>query len=455
MPDLAALTSALNAANDLNYRMTARPNSLSLVSNRALVKTLVLIDSTQPRAQPVQFLLPATHLLELDSVNHHLSGDFRALTKDELIRFNLEPLSSIPALPNWNELHCVVHESLCKQSNIILDGGPEQPLVELDQANFKNLVSHCPQIDIAQSIPNPQLDPSHDEQNIFDSVKKFTERRIRQRLDETLDLPPLPRSVERVIALRAKGEAEIDELVAIVESDPSLAAQVVSWAASPYYRAPGQIKSVRDAIVRVLGFDMVLNLALGLSLGRSLNLSQITKKELNSYWRNAMLLATTCESLSLGIPSEIRPGRGEVYLSGLLANLGYLILAEVFPLYFQQVKRHTQANMHLPSHVLERFVLGIDHNQIAAWLLENWQMPSSFVSAIRFANQWSYSGESNQHSKLILCARHLLAREKLAPNYGPNLADDMLDLLRIDSEFADGKLESIVQASQEFDQSIS
>lgn len=54
----------------------------------------------------------------------------------------------------------------------------------------------------------------------------------------------------------------------MVETDPALAAQVVSWAASPYYASPGKIRSVEDAIVRVLGFDLVINLALGLALGK-------------------------------------------------------------------------------------------------------------------------------------------------------------------------------------------
>ena len=42
------------------------------------------------------------------------------------------------------------------------------------------------------------------------------------------------------------------DLADVVETDPSLAAQVVSWAASPYYAAPGKIRSVEDAIGRVL-----------------------------------------------------------------------------------------------------------------------------------------------------------------------------------------------------------
>lgn len=431
--------------------MKARPNQLSLVSNRSLVKTALVIDSRGTKSEPVQTLVPATHLLDLDALNRQLDGDFRALEGSEIKAFLKGPIEEVPALPNWSGMRCIVHKSLTAQSTVLLDAGANQDLIELDQSSFKNLVGACEIMDIAQPAPSIKPDTKFDEQDIINSVKKFTERRIRQRLDETLELPPLPRTAAQVIELRASDDPHIDKLVAIVESDPSLAAQVVSWAASPYYRAPSKIKSVQDAIVRVLGFDMVLNLTLGLSLGRSLKLKHIGHRELGDYWHQAMLLAKTCESLTMGIPSSIRPERGSVYLSGLLANLGYLILGEIFPLYFQQIKRQSLANRHLPSHVLERYVLGIDNNQVAAWLLENWQMPSEFVNAVRFANQWSYSGESNQHCKLILCSRHLLAKAELAPNFGPNLAGDMLDLLRIDDGFAEQKLDQIVSASEELD----
>ena len=53
-----------------------------------------------------------------------------------------------------------------------------------------------------------------------------------------------------------------------METDPALAAQVVVGRPRPT-AAPGKIRSVEDAIVRVLGFDLVINLALGLALGRA------------------------------------------------------------------------------------------------------------------------------------------------------------------------------------------
>lgn len=102
-----------------------------------------------------------------------------------------------------------------------------------------------------------------------------------------MELPALPETAERIIHLRVDPNGDVSDLAQIVERDPSLAAQVVSWAASPYYSAPGKIKSIQDAIVRVLGFDMVLNLALGLALGKTVSLPKDGPHGATSYWRQA------------------------------------------------------------------------------------------------------------------------------------------------------------------------
>ena len=95
-------------------------------------------------------------------------------------------------------------------------------------------------------------------------MQAFTARRIQQRLEATIEIPPLADTAQKIIKLRVDPNATIDDITGVVETDPALAAQVVSWAASPYYASPGKIRSVEDAIVRVLGFDLVINLALGL-----------------------------------------------------------------------------------------------------------------------------------------------------------------------------------------------
>lgn len=89
-----------------------------------------------------------------------------------------------------------------------------------------------------------------------------------------------------------------------METDPPLAAQVISWAVSPYYAAPGKIRSVEDAIVRVLGFDLVINLALGLSLGKGLALPKDQPRHRTPYWQQAIYTAALIEGLARAMPVD-------------------------------------------------------------------------------------------------------------------------------------------------------
>src|SRR5699024_119885 len=107
------------------------------------------------------------------------------------------------------------------------------------------------------------------------------------RLEDTLEIPPLPETAERIIQLRVNPNAAMADLVDIVESDPALAAQVVSWASSSSYAGAGDVRSVYDAVSRVLGFDTVMNLAMGLALGRPIKLPQHHPHGYASYWQQA------------------------------------------------------------------------------------------------------------------------------------------------------------------------
>src|SRR5690606_21541643 len=126
--------------------------------------------------------------------------------------------------------------------------------------NHRHHIGHL-SVAVPADTLRPHLpDAGRDPECIDHSIRHLTSSRMRQRLDETLEIPPLSSTAERILQLRTNPNATVSELASIVEADPSLAAQVVSWASSPYYAAPGKIRSVQDAIVRVLGFDLVSNL---------------------------------------------------------------------------------------------------------------------------------------------------------------------------------------------------
>ena len=257
------------------------------------------------------------------------------------------------------------------------------------------------------------------------AVKQFTTLRIRQRLEQTLEMPPLPDTAERIIQLRIDPDAGVGDLANVVEKDPSLAAQVVSWASSPYYAAPGAIRSVHDAVVRVLGFDLVINLALGLSLSKSIELPKDGPYGVMPYWQQAVYSASLMEGLVKAMPADYRPAIGLAYLCGLLSNYGYLVLGHVFPPYFRTINRSIEANPHVESFYVDQHIIGVTRETIASQLMECWSMPDEVVVGLRWQHHPDYFGEFSAYPRLLHLSHQLLRSAGL--EHGPiNALDDSL-----------------------------
>lgn len=434
---------------DTQQRLQSAHNALSgALQGTCEVKSIVLKDDQGQ----LQLLLPADHLLDLQAIKSQFGRDLVALSLEESqVLLDAQNLKAIPAVPEWQGLPTMIDANLLNHKTLLLDTGDTDQMLELQLADFQSIIKSAHIGELAVPAPTVPDSPEMDEDQILHSLKNFTELRIKQRLEDTLELPPLPETARRIIKLRADPDADISDLSNIVELDPSLAAQVVSWASSPYYSAPGKIKSVHDAIVRVLGFDMVLNLALGLALGKTLNTDAIKPAQIRAYWQRAVCVAATVEGLVTSIAREHRPGFGMAYLAGLLNNFGYLVLAEVFPPYFQNVNRHFETNPHIPASSIEQHIVGVSSCQICSWLMEAWNMPDEIVVAMRQQNNPFYEGEHSAYPKLIYVARQMLFNKGFPGGTYQAIPNSVFESLHLDKDAAEITVENILESSEDLD----
>ena len=437
---LAEVTQVGRAANtdvvELKAYNTARAIALKTEDNNKLI-AIIRSDT----------LLDFKQLDELFGCKH------QALSGEALQQFmNACGVNAIPALPGLNNLTTVVDEGLLEYESVFLDIGVGTQYLQLDQKNFRQLLGDTKVANIVTPLSQLEVptDPEDDVKDIEYSVSLFTERRIKSRLEETLEFPPLPLTAERIIKLRVDPHADISDLTDIVELDASLASQVVSWAASPYYSAPGSIKSIHDAIVRVLGFDMVLNLALGLSLGNTLKMPQNGPHGCLPYWQQSVYTAAATEALVTCIPRESRPSFGTAYLAGLLNNFGYLIIAEIFSNQFQAICEHIDANPQASVQAVERHIIGVDRNQLAAWLMEYWHMPEAVCHALRHQNDPDYEGDNWEYALLLYLSSKLLQEQGLPIGADSAPIDDRIfERMNITREAATEAINNLLESSEE------
>lgn len=222
---------------------------------------------------------------------------------------------------------------------------------------------------------------------------------IRDRIRSSEALPPLPEITRRLLELRADPDANALMLAEAVGLDPMLSAQLLRWANSPYYAPRNPVSTVRDAIVRALGFNLSFSLALGLAALSPLKTPNTGPLGRDRIWRHGMQCATLMQALAREQPAEIRPASGLIELAGVTQNIGYLLLGHLLPEHFQLLGRFIQSNPGLALPTLERFAIGVEHTQLGGWLFEAWEMPEALQTVQRQHHNPAYSGE---HQSLVL-----------------------------------------------------
>lgn len=358
-------------------------------------------------------------------------------------------LISLPGLPILSSSPCLYDEQLLREPVLLLASGQPGLLLEVSSDDFKKMLLKAsagnfgsPLIRITPNLTRPD----DDRKEITQAVQAFTARRIQQRLEATIEIPPLAETAQKIIKLRVDPNASIDDITGVVETDPALAAQVVSWASSPYYASPGKVRSVEDAIVRVLGFDLVINLALGLALGKTLSLPKDHPQQATPYWHQSIYTAAVIEGLTRAIPRAERPEAGLTYLAGLLHNFGYLLLAHVFPPHFSLICRHLEVNPHLNHGYVEQHLLGITREQMGAWLMRYWEMPEELATALRFQHDPDYAGEHWQYPNLVCLAVRLLRKRGLGAGAEEPIPDELLERLGLSREKAEDVVTKVLDA---------
>lgn len=363
--------------------------------SRTRVRIVHLADHTGK----LQVIFPYDSMLDMASLSRLTKRRF-----DPVANYNIEG----DPLVKPNACSTIIDSSLLSHDIIELRTSAQHSYKEFTQeefcSRFQGPLARYENIAIPlSSIDKPVHDIDQDAQQMQAALGKFQSMRLKQRLEETLEIPPLPASSHRIIQLCSNEHAGTDDLCDVISLDPSLSAQVISWASSPYYGVRGEIESVEEAIIRVLGFDMVMNLALGLSMGSALQLPKNGPRHYEDFWFSSVSHAVLMEELVRKMQSE-RPRLGHAYLSGLLHNFGYLAIAVVLPPHFGILSRYIEANAHLPSDIIEMQTLHFTKEQLGAWLLKHWGLPESIYTAVRYSRTEDYDGPFSKLAQLLqLC----------------------------------------------------
>lgn len=222
----------------------------------------------------------------------------------------------------------------------------------------------------------------------------------------TAAIPTMPLVATRFIEMTAGDNWEYDDLVELLSSDAGMVSEILRLANSALFGLSRKIASLRQSMV-LLGLKKVRTLILSRYLIEQMDQLKCAPLDPGHYWRRSV----TSGILAARLCRDSLPAlREEAFVSGLLADVGVMILANALPQSY-----HTLARDYQPLHgatwlACEQHTLGISHVDISAMVLEEWQLPPLIVEAVRRHHQPVVPEDQSAEAQLgrrVQAATHL------------------------------------------------
>lgn len=395
-------------------------------------------------------VLPLSRALDFKVLKTRFGGHIRVATNQELEEYSRELEGKlIPPISQLVTLPIIIDSDIRKLDKVCFEAGSHHNVITMNAEDFILMQRGPVYFDnIAFEIENPL-----DESGVVPDTISVSS--IRERISTIYELPAMPTTSSQLIMLRNKKDASVGELAAIIETDPSLSAQTLRYARSALFGYRGEVKTLNEAISRVLGFDMVMNLAMGISIGRAFKNPLDGPVGLNAYWQHSVAAAELTRRLAKKMSTSKRPAPGTAYLAGLLHNFGFLMLGHLFQPEFYLLNKLAAANPGVPVVELEKRMLGmgqaqeaigLGHAHIGAWLMEAWNMPEEIIVSVLEHHTDNYKGKHASIVNLIQVANKLLSRIGLGDEGEVPLSLSLLKSLDLDADTVDEIFEQFVES---------
>lgn len=200
-------------------------------------------------------------------------------------------------------------------------------------------------------------------------------------------LPPLSATAVQLLELLADENQSLEKLAYVISQDPGISARILGVANSAYFAQTKPVLTIEDAIIRVLGLNMVRSLSFSLAVSGVFDTKQCPNFSQEAYWYQALATAALSRMFVGHIAQADKPDPDAVYLSGLLFNIGVLVLVHLYPDSYAAVLAKSGAVDRRTLSLLEEDLVGISSRDAGGWLLDRWHLPQTVVHVVQQNDQ--------------------------------------------------------------------
>ncbi|MCD6525458.1 MAG: HDOD domain-containing protein [Desulfuromonas sp.] len=258
--------------------------------------------------------------------------------------------------------------------------------------------------------------------SVVDSIRKIKQ------------LPPPSGLSREIIRIVADDQVDLVDLVSIINKSPSITARILRCANSAYYGQRGEITTVREAIIRVLGLGITRSLSLAMALTSTCTIQRGKHFDSQRYWFNAVTTANIAQGLSHYLLVREKPAPATAYTTGLIHNIGLQALVHCFPDEMEHAFASTVGTLRERIHSQ----LGIDHHQTSALLSQSWDLPESITQAL---TSFEVADEFSDNSPLV---QLIWLSSQLSDNLYLNKPDPLASLSIPESLIATDHVQKVV-----------
>jgi putative nucleotidyltransferase with HDIG domain len=197
--------------------------------------------------------------------------------------------------------------------------------------------------------------------------------------NEILQMPQFPESIINLQRELSDPNCTFATISDTVNSDPSLAAEILRIANSPVYMVRNKINDVSEA-VRLIGMLGVKSVLYNYGVNQVFN-KQYDKKiiqEINDHSFYVALIASyLARYKKLGRLSE------DIYMAALLHDMGKIIVKALNRDLEEKLEKICREK-HIPVSILDDLTDGYNHSLIGAEVAGKWNFPDKYISAIAY-----------------------------------------------------------------------
>lgn len=204
-------------------------------------------------------------------------------------------------------------------------------------------------------------------------------KKIKEVVDKIEELKPMSQICMKAIHILQDSDSTISDIVDIIQYDPGLTANLLRICNSTYFSPVRPIESLRQAVA-YLGMEKVANMLVMAGSSENFRNSHegydLPEGEL---WRYSVSSALISQDIAEKLKFKNIP---LIFTSALLKDIGKVILSsyvqEAFSEIWNMVKK-----LNFSFNEAEKEVIGIDHAELGAMIVERWNFSPEMVKIIR------------------------------------------------------------------------